>query len=456
MNGNLSIPDVLRRFSRILEEHDFKCFLVGGAIRDLIAGRPGGDYDIATDATPEQVREIYRRVIPTGIEHGTVTVLFDNYRLEVTTFRVDSKYSDGRRPDAVEYTPSIQEDLKRRDFTINSIAYDLQKKRLLDPNHGIDDLKNKLIRAIGNPVARFQEDGLRLLRACRFAAQLHFHIEEATRSAIKHTSSAISNISWERIRDEITKIILSDNLVYGFDLMADNGLLQRVLPELFKCRGIPQGDRHAYDVYRHSLETCAAAPSVDLSLRLAGLFHDVGKAVTFSQEDRPRFHGHDLVSADIAKSIAERLKFPGAVITKVYHLIRHHMFNYTEDWTDAAVRRFVSRVGRSEIGDLVRLRIADQQGMGRKKGQSRYLVDFLTRIESTLQRDSALSVNDLKINGRDIIEKLELSPGPVIGTILRFLLESVLDDPELNEPEILLHMAERFYEERLRQIDSSR
>jgi poly(A) polymerase/tRNA nucleotidyltransferase (CCA-adding enzyme) len=417
----------------------------------MLMGRRSTDYDIATDALPQEVQGMFRRVIPTGIKHGTVTVLFRGLRIEVTTFRIDREYLDGRRPDAVVFTPSIEEDLRRRDFTVNAIAYDLSSRRLLDPHGGRADLHRRLIRAIGDPLERFRDDGLRPVRACRFAAQFGFAIEPATFAAIPASLETVRKVSGERIREELVRLLAAPQPSRGFRLMAECGLLELLLPELAAGAGVQQPALHCFDVLEHSLRSCDAAESKNLAVRLAALLHDIGKPRTLQrQEDGSlAFHGHERLSAELAQALLERLRFPNQLIQKTCHLILHHMFNYTEEWSEAAVRRFIARVSEEHLPDLLALRRADQVGACGDRTPSAGLAAFSRRLEKVLAAKRALTLRDLAVDGRDIMQALGLSPGPQIGVLLSQLLESVLEDPELNDRERLLEIAGRFYKERM-------
>lgn len=447
----MKIPEILYKFASHFHEKGFQCYLVGGATRDTLLGKGIKDFDVTTDAQPKEVMKIFRRVIPTGIKHGTVTVLYKKDSIEVTTFRIDGKYEDMRRPEEVTFTPSLKEDLSRRDFTINAIAYDLTDRSLTDPFEGREDLKRKTIRAIGVPEERFNEDGLRLMRACRFAAQLDFKIEEKTFEGIKKTHTNLRLISAERIRDELDKILLSPNPVYGLELLEETGLLEIILPELTACREISQRWRHGFDVFYHSLYACEGARADSLELRLAALLHDIGKARTIGTNEAGEntFYSHEIVSAKMAEEILDRLRYSNQFKKTVIHLIRHHMFNYTPEWTDSAVRRFISRVGKSAIKPLIELRMADKYGMKRETFGMGDLEEFLKRIDSVLSKENALTIKDLALNGGDLIKELGIKPGKTVGTLLDFLLESVLDDPALNNREKLLEMGANFYKERL-------
>ena len=312
----MRVPRVVRDFAAEVLSGGFQCHLVGGAVRDLLTGRPHTDFDIATNARPEQVGKLFRRVIPTGIKHGTVTVLFRDVTFEVTTYRTEAGYTDGRRPDKVSFAPSILDDLARRDFTINAMAWDLNAHRLIDPHDGRKDLARGIIRAIGDPSERFREDGLRPLRACRIASQLDFNVEEVTRDAIPGALDILSRVSAERVRDELVKILESPLPSRGLILMKETRILTVVLPELLEGVGVAQGDLHCYDVFTHSVHACDAAPSSSLALRLAALLHDVGKPRSLAPGPggRPTFYGHDKVSAEMTEAILMRLKMPNAVI----------------------------------------------------------------------------------------------------------------------------------------------
>jgi tRNA nucleotidyltransferase (CCA-adding enzyme) len=449
----MNIPAAARSLSSVFAAAGRQCWLVGGAVRDLHLGRPLADLDIATDARPEDVMRLFRTVIPTGVRHGTVTVLFRGAKFEVTTFRTEEGYSDGRRPDQVHFAPSILDDLARRDFTINAMAWDLVRHHLEDPHHGRDDLAAKVIRAIGDPDARFHEDGLRPLRACRFAAQLGFSIDAGTKAAIPRALDVTARVSAERVRDEIVKIIGAPLPSEGVRLMHETGLLALVLPELAAGHGVAQGDLHCWDVLTHSLMSCDAAPRADLVLRLAALLHDVGKppAASATPDGRPTFYGHERLSRSIAAAVLERLRFPTAVIQSVTHLVGEHMFNYTEEWSDAAVRRLVARVGEQHIDALIALRRADYAGMcpGNAETYPQALVRFADHVHAVREGAKAFTVRDLAVDGTALMERLKIGPGPAIGAVLSELLEAVLDDPSLNERERLLGIAEHVYRDRV-------
>jgi putative nucleotidyltransferase with HDIG domain len=449
----MHVPRVVRDFAAHFRSSSFQCYLVGGAVRDALTGRPHTDFDIATDALPSQISGLFARVIPTGLKHGTVTVLFEGTTFEVTTFRTETGYSDGRRPDSVTFAPSIFDDLARRDFTINALAFDLLTDRIIDPHGGREDLAARIIRAIGSPVDRFREDGLRPLRACRIAAQLSFGIDDATKAAIPGALDILAKVSAERVRDELLKTLESGIPSVGFFLMRDTGILRVILPELLECVGVEQGSLHCYDVFTHSVYACDAAPPSSILLRLSALLHDIGKPKTrgVGPDNRPTFYAHEKVSAEMAEEILMRLKLPLAIVKDVTHLILHHMFNYQEEWSDAAVRRLIARVGERTIDDLISLRRADQIGMCRENASSfpQALADFASRVRAVMAEGRAFSLRQLAVDGRDIMETLAIPPGPKVGIILNELLQAVLEDPGLNEKSKLLDIAARTYSERL-------
>ena len=447
--NSLSAP--AREVCSRLREGGHEAFVVGGAIRDLVRNVPPDDYDLATSATPEQVTQLFRRVIPTGIEHGTVTVLLRDKSIEVTTFRTESAYTDGRHPDSVNFVTTIADDLARRDFTINGMALDPVLEQFLDPFGGEADLHTGTIRAIGNPDERFAEDALRLLRAIRFASQLEFTIETGTWDALARASHSLGKVSHERVRDELNKILTSKRPSAGFQLMRDSGLLQVILPEL--CAGVEVEQRgdHRFDVFEHSILTCDAAPRDNLTVRLAALFHDIAKPATLSVDgDGNRtFYGHDHESAGQAELLLRRLRYPNAVIGQVTHLIRHHMFHYTHDWSDAAVRRFLSRVGQEDVENLFALRRADSFAQRGSSTDLRALLAFRERIGDVLAGEHALNRKDLAVDGHDLAS-IDIPPGPAMGTVIEHLFETVLDDPKQNTRSRLLKITRSFYDSRLK------
>ncbi len=435
------IPSELKDFAQVFRRAGRQCYIVGGAVRDGLIGRLVADYDAATDAPPEEVMRLFRRVVPTGIKHGTVTVLWKGRNIETTTFRRDLGYSDGRRPDKVEFGASLEEDLARRDFTINAMALDPLESRIIDPHGGQADLERRLVRAVGDPVLRFAEDGLRPLRAVRFATQLGFEIEAATFAAVNGALSRLKAVSAERLREEIEKILMASEPSRGLRLMEESGMLAIVLPELTACRGVEQRGLHRFDVLDHLYVSLDASPR-DREIRLAALFHDIGKPGTRRREDDGvfTFHRHEELSARLAEGILKRLRFPNAVIDEVTHLIRQHMFFYDESWSDAAVRRFLARVGTDHVDKLLALRLADSTGILGHPADPRSIEPLRRRIDAVIAKDEALGLKDLAIGGSELAA-LGVPRGPVMGRILAELLETVLDDPEQNTKEQLLRIA---------------
>ncbi len=425
---------------RIREAGGYAC-LVGGCLRDLVLGRTVNDWDLATDLTPEQVTPLFPRVFSVGARFGTLIVPIGGCVYEVTTFRTESRYVDGRHPERVAFTGSLDDDLKRRDFTVNAMAWAPGEPEIHDPFGGLADLERRLIRAVGDPVERFREDGLRLMRAVRQAAELDFTIDPATWDAMRGEAAGIERIAAERVRDELNKILAVEKPSRGILLLRDAGLLARVLPELVACDGVTQNRFHAYDVLRHSLYAMDAAPRENLVVRLAALLHDIGKPETADEHEGQRtFYSHQLIGARKARRILRRLRYSREESEQVEHLVYHHMFYYQTEWTDSAVRRFVRSVGLETIPDLVALRLADMAGNGRKGGDRTPLENLLQRVDDVMTRDAALTVKDLAVTGHDLME-LGLTPGPGMGRILRALLERVLDDPSLNAHDSLIDIA---------------
>lgn len=436
------IPHEILFLINKIEQNGKKAYIVGGAIRDFLLGRSiANDFDIATDASPQEIIRLFNRVIPTGIKHGTVTVLIGDHSVEVTTFRAEKGYSDSRHPDTVEFIPNLIEDLSRRDFTMNAIAYDALKADLIDPFNGQIDIARRIIRTVGNPLERFSEDGLRPLRAVRFASQLGFSIHEETLAAIPVCIEAFKKVSWERIRDEFIKILLSPVPSVGLRLLESTSLMEHALPELLPGRNCLQKGMHIYDVLDHSLLAVDACKP-DLELRLAALFHDAGKPFVKSttEDGIPTFYNHDKKSVELAAQALRRLKFSNDVIDTVCHLIALHMFHYEDNWSDAAVRRFIAKAGVPYIERLFLLRLADGSATTGIPADPRSLVPFKKRIDSVIAEQSALQLKDLKISGNDLMD-MGIPKGPVIGRILNELLDTVLDDPAQNNRETLLKIA---------------
>jgi putative nucleotidyltransferase with HDIG domain len=449
----IRIHPVIKEIASIFNTGGKQLYLVGGAVRDMLMGKKIHDWDLATDALPEEVTSIIKaakgKTVPTGIKHGTVTVFYKNINTEVTTFRLEGAYSDGRRPDNVQFTSDIEEDLSRRDFTMNAIAIRLPKGQIADPFGGTKDIKKKLIRCVGSAKERFNEDGLRPLRAVRFAAQLGFEIEKATLDAIPGALEISAKVSWERVRDEIDKILASTLPSRGFRLMESTGLMGLFLEELASCRGVEQKGFHNFDVLDHLLYSCdfTAAKGYSHELRLAALFHDIGKPQVRGIDDTGvyTFYRHEEISAEIAEKILNRLRYSNAVIDKTCHLIKEHMFSYTENWTDAAVRRFIARAGEENLKDLYSLRLADVYGFAARESYPESLKLLEDRVKKVLEEGNAFTLKDLAVSGNDLM-KIGIEPGKTMGIILKELLETVLDDPGQNTREKLLEIAGKMKE----------
>jgi tRNA nucleotidyltransferase (CCA-adding enzyme) len=444
------IPDDVRALAAKLRERGFQAHLVGGGVRDMLLGRPPSDFDLATDAKPEKVLEIFGRsfAIPTGLQHGTVTVLSSGdpatrRSVEVTTFRGEGAYLDGRRPSSVTYVSTLDEDLSRRDFTMNAIALEPLTGTLTDPFGGQADLGRKVIRAVGDPVARFREDGLRPMRAVRQAAQLEFEIEAATLDAIEPTLDVFRKVSAERVRDELLKLLGAPRPSVGLELMRRTGLLAEVIPELLEGVGCAQNRFHKHDVYAHTLAVVDATRGSPV-VRLGALLHDVGKPrARQPREGAPgeySFFKHEYVGRDMADAICRRLKLSTADRARVVSMVEHHMFYYAPDWTDGTVRRFVRRVGDDTLDALFALREGDVVGRGFDEDPERELGELRRRIAEVAAADAALHVTDLAINGQDVMQALGIPPGREIGELLERLLELVLDDASLNTRDKLLSL----------------
>lgn len=450
----LPINNTIKEFASFFINNGFKLYIVGGAVRDYILKIDNEDYDFTTDATPEEIISIFKTTIPTGIKHGTVTVLFKGNSFEVTTFRSEFDYRDGRRPEKVEFIRSLDEDLKRRDFTINALAANAIDGQIIDNHNGIKDLENKIIRAIGNPEERFEEDGLRIMRATRFASKLNFEVENQTQLAMKNKYKNILKVSNERVKDELFKLLMGQSPEKGLQLLDKCNILDIILPELTKLKNIEQGGYHKVDAFNHTILCVKASAKLNypLNVRLAALFHDLGKAET-QKEDPNRmsmytkvsysFYNHELISEKLTTTILSRLKASNERIKNVSNLVRNHMFNYNFTWSDGAVKRFINRVGYENIHELFMLRMCDQMAIFDKASWNS-LSELEDRIETIMKKNEALSLKDLEINGLDLIN-LGIKKGPLFSQILNYLLNTVLDDPKLNKRDILLDIANNYY-----------
>lgn len=447
MTPSFPIPENVLRICRTLDLNGHEGWLVGGAIRDALRGKAGHDWDIATDARPHNVQRLFNKVIPTGIQHGTVTVMLgatEGEGYEVTTFRGDGDYSDGRRPDEVRFLDTIDEDLARRDFTINAIAYNPVTGETRDPFGGQKDLLLRRIRAVGDPLLRFTEDGLRTLRAARFSATLEFDIEVKTLEAIRQSIDTLTKVSQERVHDELLKAMAARHPSGAFQVLAETGLLWAVLPELVPMLGCAQNRFHGFDVWKHTMETVDACPAEDPILRVAALLHDVGKPTVKGANEvtgDSTFYDHEIVGAEMAGKILTRLKFSNEHWERIVHLVRHHYIRYERDWSSATLRRWVRKVGLEHVPSLLTLAKADRAAKGPSKVElDANLFDELEERLATLQVNEVIPTSEafLAINGHDVMETLGIDPGPQVGKTLRSLLEAVTDNPELNTREKLL------------------
>jgi tRNA nucleotidyltransferase (CCA-adding enzyme) len=423
-----------------------RAWVVGGCVRDTLLGEPVNDWDVATSALPEKVQQTFRKVIPTGIDHGTVTVLWKGGAYEVTTLRGEGAYSDGRRPDNVVFVGDIDQDLARRDFTVNAIAYDPVDGRVVDPFHGLVDMQSKVLRAVGDPKERFQEDGLRVLRGARFVATLDFELEEATEAAFRDALDTFRKVSPERVREEWLKTMKARAPSRAFEVMRRTGILEVTYPELLEQVGCEQNQWHAYDVWNHTMRVLDESEGDPIE-RMAALLHDVAKPRTRARSDKTEdwtFYHHERVGADMAERWLRDYKFSNRERELIVGLVRHHLICYSNEWTDAAVRRFMKRVGPDNVEQLLRLGEADALGKGRNvEEELEALKELRSRIDEQIEQGGALTTQDLAIDGTDVVEHLEGGPGPVVGQVLRELLERVIEDPSLNTRDKLMPIVEQ-------------
>lgn len=446
---NSAIPREVVSTVEALEKAGFEAYLVGGCVRDLLLGRIPKDWDVTTNAKPEEIMKLYTKTVYENV-FGTVAVVYEQATdetvkiVEITPYRIESTYSDRRHPDEVKFSTKLEDDLKRRDFTINAMAATLSKgaiKDIVDQYSGFKDLKDKIIRTVGNPSDRFNEDALRMMRAVRIAVQLGFTIDPATYKAIQANKALLSEVSRERVRDEFSKILMSNSPKLGIELLHETGLLAYIAPELERGIGVTQTQAHAFDVWEHLLRSLqhAADKGWGLDIRLAALFHDVSKPETkaLSRETgQVTFYGHELKGSRETRRILDNLKFSRVIIDKVVKLVRWHMFfSDTESITLSAVRRMIVNVGRENIWDLMNVRVCDRIGTGRPKENPYRLRKYKAMVEEALH--DPISVSMLKIDGKRLMEVVSIPAGPRIGNILHALFNEVLEDPKLNTPEYL-------------------
>lgn len=472
----MQLPQEVLYTIETINKAGFEAYAVGGCVRDLLLGKTPKDWDVTTNAKPEEIQKLFPKNFYTN-QFGTVTVLTDptpgesssaTPGVEITTYRLDVGYSDARHPDQVKFTGSLEEDLARRDFTVNAMALSptptlispsstfakasadrregvvVDDMYIIDPFGGIKDLNAKIIRAVGDAKERFSEDALRLMRAVRLATQLNFAIEEKTLTAIKELSETIQKVSQERIRDELIKIVMGENPERGMNLLQQIGLLKYIVPELEEGVRVGQNKHHIYTVFEHNIKSLqfAADFGYPLHIRLAALLHDVGKPKTKRPQGNDfSFHAHEFVGARMAETALKRLRFPAELVKEVSHLVRYHMFYYdVGKVTEAGARRLLRRVGGKEkFEDLVKLRMAERKGSGVPKAEPYRLRHLQFLIEKASQEP--ITVGQLTIKGSDLVKDLKMTPGPAFGGILNALLAEVLDDPAKNNREYLIRRA---------------
>ena len=447
MKKKFAVPEPVSRITKTLENAHFEAYLVGGCVRDLLRGCTPKDWDITTNAKPDEILGLFENTYYNN-DFGTVGIVNDDeegkphHVVEVTPYRLETTYSDGRHPDEVVFSDKLEEDLARRDFTINAIAYSVSKGQIIDPYKGQEDIARKIIRAVGNPLERLREDGLRILRAIRLSSELEFAIDTDTEKAIADSSEMLKKISKERIRDELIRILMSTQPMQAIARAQILGVLNYVSSNFARGVGVKQNQAHSFDVFEHLLRATqhAADKKWSFEIRLAALFHDISKPETRRWSDEKKdwtFHGHEVVGARVTKRALEELKFPKKTIEKVVKLVRWHMFFSDPDKiTLSAVRRMIRNVGgETNMWDLLNLRICDRVGTGRPKEQPFRFRKYKSMVEEVLR--DPISVAMLNITGSKIMELTSETPGPKIGYTLNALLEEVLDDPKKNTKDIL-------------------
>lgn len=443
MKNKIKIPETVKDILIKLNENSFQAFVVGGCVRDSLLGRMPKDWDICTDATPNEVKTVFKgeKIIDTGLKHGTVSLLRNDVPYEITTFRSDGNYTDGRHPDNVQYVKTLKEDLFRRDFTINAMAAD-RDGNIIDYNGGLKDLEYMKIRCVGNPNDRFSEDSLRILRALRFAARYGFNISCSTKNAIHQNKELLNNISQERITDEFRQIIrFADKKL----LLEFADIIEIIIPEIGKCRGFKQNNpHHIYDVYEH-IVTSVDTTIFSETIRLALLFHDIGKPYTYIEDEKGigHFPKHAIVGAEMANKIMKRMRFDNKTIDEVILLIKNHDITIVPSLPFA--RRTLRRLGVGQTLDLLEVIWRDKTAQSNNPDRDKTLKDIITLdryIEQVLDEQNCLSVKDLALNGNNLKE-IGVPEGPQIGELLSSLLDFVIDNPEKNRKDILLTEAKK-------------
>ncbi len=448
----LQIPDKVKRIIQRFQETGAEIFVVGGAVRDMVLGREIKDWDFTTNLTPEQMKKLFPKNSFYNNQFGTFSVLGLNQEIfEITTYRTEKGYSDSRHPDEIKWGKSLEEDLQRRDFTINAMAIKMSDVRsqmsgetieIIDLYGGQKDLEKKIVRTVGNPDERFNEDALRMMRAIRIASQLGFEIENETLKSIQRNAKLINNIAGERIKDELFKILMSPTPSHGIELLRISGILDQFLPELTKGLNFAQKGHHVYDVWTHNLAALDNCSSRNPVTRLATLIHDVAKPIVAKGEGQARtFHNHEVVGSRIAIRLGKYLKFSNKELDLLFRLVRWHMFTVSEMQTDKAVRRFIRNVTLEYIDEMIALRRADRLGSGSKESSWRWEL-FKKRIIEVQKQP--FSVKDLKVNGEDVMRILGIKPGRKIGEVLNALFKEVEENPELNKKELLEEKIKNF------------
>jgi len=434
----IKLPDEVTKLMDEFKKNKYQIYVVGGAVRDAILKKSVDNWDFTTNAIPDEIRKLFPDSFYNNI-YGTVSIPQDKIIFEITPFRKESNYSDSRHPEKIEWAKTVEEDLSRRDFTINAIAYD--GKNIIDPYGGQKDLSNRLIKAVGDPGIRFNEDALRLLRAVRFTSQLGFLIEDATRDSIQKNAGLITKISWERIRDEFLKILGGDHPSEGVLFLKNTGLLSYILPEVDVCFSIPQKSpkrHHVYDVGTHLVMALKHCPSSDPITRFATLIHDIGKAKTFYKDEKTdliTFYNHEVIGRKQAEKIAERFKLSNKQKDKLITLVAEHQYTVSETQTDKAIRRFIRSVTKEYLQDMLDLRTGDRIGSGAKPTSWRNEL-FKKRLDEVQKQP--FQIKDLKIDGNDVMKLLKIKPGPKVGSILKKLFDKVSEGKIKNEKQTLL------------------
>lgn len=440
----MEIPEKVIKIIKKFTENKAEIYIVGGAVRDLLLNRQVKDWDFTTNLTPEEMKKLFPKNSFCNNAFGTFSILDGEEIFEVTTFRTERGYSDNRHPDEVAWGKTLEEDLQRRDFTINALAIRMveNKPELIDLYSGQEDLKNKLIRTVGNPDKRFSEDALRLMRAVRIAGQIGFKIEEKTLKSIQKNAHLINNVAGERIRDELFKILLSPTPSQGIEILRDSGLLKEIIPELLIGKNVTQKGHHIDDVWTHNLKTLDNCETCNPITKLAALLHDVAKPLVMIGEGEDRtFHNHEVKGSRIALAIGKKIRLSNKELEQLFKLVRWHMFTVQETQTDKAVRRFIRNVTPEYIDEMIALRRADRIGSGAKETSWRWEL-FKERIIEVQKQPFA--IKDLKIDGKDVMEILNIKPSPKVGEVLKTIFDQVEQKPEINEREILLEEIKKF------------